>query len=244
MSLTVAYGALITGVLVWLVLVSRFRAKSWEPLPENGESHREQIPPQRIGLWVFLGVITSLFGLFFAAYMMRMGHDELATDWKPFPEPLILWLNTAALILSSVAMQWARGNVAKGDADKTRASLMIAGALSLAFLVGQFLAWRLMIISGYFDPRNPAVAFFYVLTLVHALHVAGGMIVWTRMILRMRTPIVVSDEAHALEVSRRFKLSVELCTTYWHYLLFVWLVLFALLLTHSIDSQIVFDRFC
>jgi cytochrome c oxidase subunit III len=244
MSLTVAYGALITGVIVWLLLVSRFRARSWEPLADTGSAPIEVPPPQRIGLWVFLAVVTSLFGLFIAAFFMRMGHDVRAADWKPFPEPLILWINTGVLIAGSIAMQWARSSVARGDSHRTRTALWIAGAATLAFLVGQFLAWRLMIVSGYFEPRNPAVAFFYVLTLVHALHVLGGLYVWGRMLMRLREPLVAQSDTEALEVRRKFRLSVELCTIYWHYLLFVWLVVFALLLTHSIDSQLMFDRLC
>ena len=245
MSLTFAYGALITGVVVWLILVSRFRARPWEPLATTGDVDPEnRAAPQRIGLWVFLGVVTSLFGLFISAYLMRMGHGTQAADWKPFPEPLILWINTAVLILGSIAMQWARASVSKGDARHTRGGLAAAGVLTIGFLVGQVLAWRLMIISGYFQPQNPAVAFFYLLTLMHALHVLGGLYVWSRMLVRMRAQANIVLESEAIEVRRRFRLSVELCTVYWHYLLFVWLVVFALLLTHSIDSQFVFDRLC
>lgn len=243
MSLTTAYSALVAGILIWLVLVTRFRARPWEPLTTTGDlGEGSRFPPQRIGLWVFLGVATSLFGLFISAFFMRMGHDVVASDWKPFPEPLILWINTAVLVLGSIAMQWARSAVAKGDARTTRNALLAAGVLTLAFLVGQVLAWRLMIISGYFQPHNPAVAFFYLLTLMHALHVIGGMYVWGRMLVRMRKQ--PEQPSEALEIRHRFRLSVELCTTYWHYLLFVWIVVFALLLTHSIDSEFVFDRLC
>lgn len=245
MSLTVAYGALFTGIVVWLLLVSRFRARSWEALPAVADVDPEhRIPPARVGLWVFLAVVTSLFALFISAFFMRMGHDGVAADWQPFPEPLILWINTAVLIFGSVAMQWARACVSKGDGKRTRDALKVAGVMTLAFLVGQVLAWRLMIISGYFQPHNPAVAFFYLLTLMHALHVIGGMYVWSRMLLRMRAQAREKHSDQALELTRRFRLSVELCTVYWHYLLFVWLVVFALLLTHSIDSQFVFDRLC
>jgi cytochrome c oxidase subunit 3 len=69
--------------------------------------------------------------------------------------------------------------------------------------------------------RNPAVAFFYVLTAIHGLHLLGGLLVWSRTLLRMWTPRV-----ELIEV----RLSVELCSVYWHYLLLVWLVLFGLLL--------------
>jgi heme/copper-type cytochrome/quinol oxidase subunit 3 len=64
------------------------------------------------------------------------------------------------------------------------------------------------------------------------------------MLLRMRAQKIELSAAEAIDVRRRFRLSIELCTVYWHYLLFVWLVVFALLLTHSIDSQFVFDRLC
>ena len=40
--------------------------------------------PARVGLWVFLAVITSLFGLFVSAYYMRLsGHHGSgpAHDW-------------------------------------------------------------------------------------------------------------------------------------------------------------------
>lgn len=241
MSLTVAYAALITGVVVWLVLVSKLRVKSWEPQAAGvGANATSGMAPQRVGLWIFLAVVTSLFALFISAYYMRMGHGEqMAPDWKPFPEPLILWINTALLILGSVAMQAAKAAVTRGEADRTRQALIAGGVLTLAFLVGQFLAWRLMITSGYFMPRNPAVAFFYLLTFVHALHLFGGLYVWGRTVMRMR-----AQDGEPLEVRQKFQLSVELCTVYWHYLLVVWLVLFALLLSHSIDSEFVFERLC
>jgi cytochrome c oxidase subunit 3 len=224
--------------------VSRLRARSWEPLAESGEDRFESTPPQRIGLWIFLAVVTSLFGLFVAAFFMRMGHDALATDWKPFPEPLILWINTGVLIGASIAMQWARSSMSRDDSSRARAALLAAGGLTLAFLVGQFLAWRLMIVTGYFDPRNPAVAFFYVLTIAHALHMLGGVYVWTRLWVRWHEPLAAHRSSEPHVVRRNVRLSVELCAVYWHYLLFVWLVVFALLLTHSIDSQFVFDRLC
>ena len=127
MSLTVAYGALIAGVIVWLLLVTRFRSRPWEFAAAGGElDPGQRLPSARIGLWVFLGVVTSLFALFISAFFMRMGHEAVASDWKPFPEPLILWINTAVLILGSVAMQWARSCVSKGDTERTRAALTVA----------------------------------------------------------------------------------------------------------------------
>lgn len=222
MSLTVAYGALITGVVVWLILVRKLSAKSWETAGAPVEAG-ERFPPARVGLWVFLAVISSLFALFISAYYMRMGHGhEVSADWSAVSEPLVLWLNTLLLILGSIAMQWARAQLAHGDVARTRDGMLLGGLLTLAFLGGQLYAWREIRTAEFFTMSSPAIAFFYLLTAVHGAHLLGGLYVWAKTLLRARR-----KDVEAIDV----RLSVELCTVYWHYLLFVWLVLFALLLS-------------
>jgi cytochrome c oxidase subunit 3 len=68
---------------------------------------------------------------------------------------------------------------------------------------------------------NPANAFFYLLTAVHGLHILGGLYVWARSTAKVWTGASADT----------VRLSIELCTVYWHYLLLVWLVLFGLLLS-------------
>jgi cytochrome c oxidase subunit III len=224
-SLTIAYVALATGVVVWLVLVRLLSTKSWEPQPAtNVEASEHRLASARVGLWAFLAVVTSLFALFVSAYYMRMGGhgDVVVHDWNPLPEPGVLWLNTVILILASVAMQMARTAVARGQRERTWTGLLIGGLLTLAFLAGQFYAWRILRQAEFFTPANPAIAFFYLLTAVHGLHLLGGLFVWSRTLNRMR-----DKEVELIDV----KLSVELCSVYWHYLLLVWLGLFAVLLS-------------
>jgi len=229
MSLTVAYLALATGIAVWAVLVTRLRAKPWE-VPAEGvsDNSRFSVSAKRIGLWIFLAVVTSLFCLFLSAYYMRMGQHAghgspmAAGDWHAIRDPSILWINTALLILGSVTMQSARAAVAKSQVEQTRLRLFAAGLLTVAFLIGQWLAWREIRYSEFFTPLNPAVAFFYVLTAVHALHLLGGLFVWARTLVRsLRKDVELID----------VRLSVELTSVYWHYLLLVWLGLFAVLLS-------------
>ena len=228
MSLTVAYFALATGIVVWAVLVTRFRAKPWELATGAPAGQGFAVSPKRVGLWVFLAVITSLFCLFISAYYMRMGahapHDTPASaaDWAAIRDPSILWFNTLLLIVGSVAMQSARVSVTRGQVQQTRVRLFAAGLLTIAFLIGQWLAWRELRYSELFSPVNPAVAFFYVLTAVHGLHLAGGLVVWARTLRRsLRKDVELID----------VRLSVELTSVYWHYLLLVWLGLFAVLLS-------------
>lgn len=225
MTLGAAYGALSAGALLWAFLVSRLRARSWETKGATGALHEggaTNLTPGRIGLWTFLGVITSLFGLFLTAYHMRMMDGMEHGDWVHFPVTRILWVNTAILMLGSVAMEWARRAAERDARDAMRTRLIVGGLLTGAFLIGQAFAWGQVRGSAYFSPANPAVAFFYLLTAVHGLHLIGGLAVWVRTVGKLLAP---ADKA------KDVRQTVVLCTIYWHYLLLVWLVLFGLMLS-------------
>ena len=154
-----------------------------------------------------------------------MGHGPAAgvapIDWRPLTEPRVLWLNTALLVLGSVSMQWARHAADRGDAARTQIAWLCGGVFAAAFIVGQGIAWRQLQAAGAYAASNPANAAFYLLTGLHAAHLIGGLVAWVRTSLRMfRADSTVEST----------RLSVELCTVYWHFLLLVWLVLFGLLL--------------
>jgi cytochrome c oxidase subunit 3 len=223
-SVSFAFIAILVGLVVWGLLVRRLTSRPWEThgAPDDtGHGGAISVPPAKIGLWVLLAVISSLFGLFISAYYMRMGHAH--GDWNPVALPRVLWLNTALLGLSSVGMQAARGAVRRGQTDRVRVGLIASGLFAAAFLVGQLWAWSQLNASGYFLGA-PAAAFFYLLTAVHGLHLLGGLFVWGKTMVRMMPASVEAIDVRS---------SVELCTVYWHYLLIVWLVLFAVLLSTS-----------
>jgi len=213
----------IMAVVVWWLARQTVNVQPWteqrttEMVQGDGAL---SLPPVKVGLGVFLAVATSLFALLISAYHMRM----IGEDWARMALPRVLWLNTGVLILASVAMQWTRGAARQGQPDRVKSGLIAGGALTFCFLAGQFWAWQQMDASGYFLAANPAYAFFYLLTAVHGLHLLGGLWVWARTTARA----LRGADADAM------RLSVELCTVYWHYLLVVWVVLFAVLLnTHD-----------
>jgi len=173
-------------------------------------------PTKTIGLTTFLAVATSLFALFISAYTLRMQ----LVDWRPLPEPDLLWINTGLLLLASVAYHWTRSQAIKGHGSAVKAGLLTSGMLSILFLAGQLIAWRELSTAGYYLASNPANAFFYLLTAVHGIHLLGGLYVWARSTVK----------AWAGAETESVRLSSELCTVYWHFLLLVWVVLFGLLL--------------
>lgn len=170
----------------------------------------------RVGLWVFMGVVSVLFALFINAYLVRRGHG----DWLPLPEPWQLWLNTALLAASSVALQVARVGARRWRRRLLRGGLLAGGALAIAFLGGQWWAWQELLAGNHPFAANPANSFFYLLTALHGLHLLGGLGAWG----------LTTGRAWWAADPRRARPAVELCATYWHFLFAVWLVLFALLL--------------
>ena len=220
MTITLIFLAGLMGLVVWWLVKQTINVKPWVAdgaLAEDVYPHVLSQPKEKTGLWVFLAVVTSVFCLFISAYAMRM---KLG-DWRPLPEPDLLWLNTGVLVLSSVALQWARLAAKRGRIDSVRLGLHATGVLTLAFMAGQLLAWQQLYELGFFLTSNPANAFFYLITGLHGLHLLGGLVAWGRTTAR------VWRGSDATQV----RLSVELCAVYWHFLLIVWLVLFGLMLS-------------
>lgn len=224
-------------------LLARLTEKSWQTPGAADLADPSEYRPEAafVGLWVYFAVVVVLFGLITTAYLMRMqGHGAAGEhDWTAIPRPDLLWANTTALILTSLSWEAARLALRRGRIERMRAGLIAAGVLGLLFLAGQLAVWRELHDSGYFlagpsfclttwseigqpalhfSSSNPAIAFFYMITSIHGLHIAGGLGAWGRTIERMWT---------GTDMGRL----VDLSAAYWHFLLLVWLAMFALILS-------------
>jgi cytochrome c oxidase subunit 3 len=226
--LTVMLIAMLTGITVWWLLIQRLKDKPWLTqgvIPASQDTVTSSAP--KVGLWAFLAVVSSLFGLFASAYAMRMhGHGGLVS-WQRLDEPSILWVNTLMLVLASGALQIARNRIDKDQLEHGRAHFLAGGLLTVLFLIGQVIAWFQASASGNLGPSSPAYSFFVLLTAAHGLHLVGGLFV----LGRTATYLFRGVDKASVVVRSRLRLSVQLCTTYWHWLLLIWLGLFALLLS-------------
>jgi cytochrome c oxidase subunit 3 len=222
MTIALIFMAILMIVVAWWLLKQTADTQPWQaneldPAMEGYSGRSFHKPERKLGLFVFLAVVTSLFSLFISAYMMRM---ELG-DWRPLTDPNLLWWNTGALVFSSVALQWARISAERGKIIAVRYGLLAGGFFAFVFMAGQWLAWQQLNSQGHFVYSNPANAFFYLITGLHALHLFGGLVVWCITTLKL---------LNGAELSR-VRLSIELCAVYWHYLLLIWIILFGLLLS-------------
>jgi cytochrome c oxidase subunit 3 len=156
-----------------------------------------------------------LFFLLIVAYAGRMAFE----DWRPGPELGLLWFNSFTLLASSIALQYAVYSARRSLEREAWRGLLAAGALGAVFLVGQLAAWLQLRSLGDYGLTLPSVAFFYLITGLHAAHLAGGLVAWG----------MITAKAWAIGDVASVRSNLELCCIYWHFMLVVWLMLFGLL---------------
>ena len=177
--------------------------------------------PIRTGVWVGLATVAMMFAAFTSAAVVRKGS---ADDWQHILLPSILYFNTAVLVLSSVTLEIARRKVlvyARGENASQIIPLAWLGstlALGLVFVVGQFVAWSQLKAQGVYLATSPTSSFFYVLTVVHAVHVLGGLGGLTRVILK--------TSGHVFTLRRS---TLDGTAYYWHFMGALWIYLLLLL---------------
>lgn len=176
-------------------------------------------PPASTGIWVVLAAIGMSFAALTSALVVRKGGSN---DWRHFTLPSILYFNTLVLLASSVSLEISRKRVANfmaagraGIANPARWLYLTLG-LGLAFVGGQYAAWRELNAQGLYLATNPASSFFYVFTAAHALHLIGGLGGLVRVIFKVNN---ASLRRATLDATSR----------YWHFMDVLWVYLLLLL---------------
>jgi cytochrome c oxidase subunit 3 len=177
----------------------------------------------RTALRFFLAVVSVIFFLFIITFLSRSQYPDFealaGAPWQPFTDASRLWFNTAILACASLALQLGLGGARKGKLNAAVVGISAAVFFTVFFLLAQLDLWQYLQSMGFYINGNPANSYFYLLTAVHGLHLVGGLVVLANVVFRQlhdSSPTVLSAP-------------LQLCTTYWHFLLAVWLVLFALL---------------
>jgi cytochrome c oxidase subunit 3 len=167
------------------------------------------------GIWIALFAITMSFAAFTSALFIR----QASSDWTHIAAPRILFLSTAVLLVSSLLMEASRRELEGKPGPQINEQskrLVLVGLtvfLGLAFVAGQYLAWRNLAAQGMYLATNPNSSFFYLLTGVHALHVLGGIAALLYLFIQL-----------AVQRSVRRNL-LRGVVVYWHFMAALWLYL-------------------
>ncbi len=195
----------------------------------------------RLGLICAIATVSMVFVSLTSAYVVRRGlptfDDSSRTyfrDWGSVQLPwLLLAINTALLLISSLTMERARRNITRSAAlapvrslpgislgdERSFPWLGVTVVLGFGFLIGQWIAWGELKGRGFFVNTNPNSSFVYLLTAAHAVHLAGGVIalLWAGATSLLHRPIE----------GRR--IVVDVTAWYWHFMAVLWIYVFALI---------------
>lgn len=172
-----------------------------------------RIEPARLALWIFLASEALLFaGLIGAFLFLETASGGHAGDGGVLSIPLA-GAATGLLILSS----WTATRMERAtDRGGLLRWWLLTMFLGISFLALQVHEYRVLIEAG-IEPRQGLYwSGFFLLTAVHGLHVAAGLLALAWYGVR------------ALRVGRP-TLSLELSSVYWHFVDAVWILLFFLL---------------
>ncbi|MCS6924025.1 MAG: cytochrome c oxidase subunit 3 [Fimbriimonadales bacterium] len=180
----------------------------------SGEPPFDRFQAARLGLYIFLGALTTMFGALAVLYLLR-------TPARPdfaFQLPRLSWFSTAIILLSSIPCQMALNAARAGNQRgvwRGMALTLLLGALFLALQVG---SWGEIARQLQGAPAHFFSAMFYVISATHGLHLLGGL-------------VFVSYLLYQAQVRQAVNLSyVELGAIYWHFLGILWAALFGVML--------------
>ena len=172
--------------------------------------------PKKFAMWLFIVTVVMIFAALTSAYIVRQAEG----NWVYFDLPYLFWVNTAIIMVSSATMQWAYSSAKRDNLESDKTATTITSILGVAFMVGQFLAWKDLVANRIHFIGNPSGSFVYVLSGLHAAHVIGGVVFL----------LILLGSALSLKVHSKNLNQIEMCATYWHFLGGLWLYLFLFML--------------
>ena len=196
------------------------------------DSLARQHATARLGMWIFLASESLLFAALFALYAAyRFVYPAEFHAAAAHANVLLGTINTYILLTSSLTVALSIDATKRGHRRRALGLLAVTILLGVAFEVlkgveyGEHLANGIAP-GGYYTfaalPAHGAVLYvtlYYLMTGLHALHVAGGLcaLAWLWVLL------------YRGRITPDSYLSLELGGLYWHLVDFVWIFLWPLL---------------
>lgn len=187
---------------------------------QSMQPEQPQLPlsmhPKKFIVWLFIVSIVMMFAGWTSSYIVALAdgagqHVEL---------PSLFTVTTVLLVLSSVSMHAAFISAKKDNISQVRLFTGLTFLLGIGFLAGQWMGFGQLVDNDvYFVNGSTIDSFTYVLPFMHGLHIIAGLILLT----------IVLVKAFRYKVHSKNMLSMEICTTFWHFLDVLWLYLFLFL---------------
>jgi cytochrome c oxidase subunit III len=180
-------------------------------------NHRVPTRAQTVGMWLFLAALTMLFGATLVGYFVvriRQGATIQALQL-----PRTLWLSTALMLAGSVTIHFALDAARRERQQELRRHLVMTCIFAGLFVIVQTPA-LMTLLRQHKQMAVTQHVFLYglifVLILVHALHVLGGLIGLG----------VTTAHAFQGQYDHENYVGVKSAAMYWHFLDGVWIIMY------------------
>jgi len=188
----------------------------------------QQRPPQQFMLYLGFSGSSLVFLVFAILYTMLKG----TPGWIAFYLPPIFWISTGLILASSLTLRLA--NLAFVNDKFSRYKWLMAATLGLGilFMITQIAGWRTMVQDGIVMNKSTAGAFLYIISGLHLIHVLGGIIFLSILLIQALKRTTYID-SFIYSVNPPNQLRLRLVTQYWHYVDILWMLLFVFFLYHQ-----------
>ncbi|MES2704115.1 MAG: cytochrome c oxidase subunit 3 [Bacteroidota bacterium] len=195
---------------------------------------RKKIHPHKFAMWVAMGSISMMFAGLTSAYVVR----ESQGNWRYYNLPMVFWLSTAAIVISSLTM--ILGTRAFKNRQMPRFRMLITATLIFGILFGvlQYAGFYQLyhqlqqvringqVLNEATTVRvngNPSESFLFIIAGLHLVHLAGGIIAL----------LIVFFRAFRTRVKTYNATGLEIVGSYWHFVDILWLYLFVFFLANQ-----------
>jgi cytochrome c oxidase subunit 3 len=163
--------------------------------------------------------MTMMFAGLTSAFVV----SKSRADWlKDFQLPTAFYFSTVVIICCSVTFHLAKKAIAKDNQSATTKYLLATLAFGIGFVVLQFVGFGQIVENGYYftgAASSITTTFLYIVTVVHLLHLAGGLI----------SLLIIIYNHFKQKYNSTQTLGIELGAMYWHFLDLLWVYLFLFL---------------
>ena len=176
-------------------------------------TQRKKIHPHKFTLWVAIASIIMMFAGLTSAYVVKGS----LPGWSTIEIPKLFYYSTAVILLSSVSVQMALKAFKERNMPQYRRLITVTAVLGISFISMQGIGFMQLWDRGLtFEGSAGAGQFLYIIFGLHALHVVGGVIAL----------IIMFIKAYSARIRNYDPVSIELASTYWHFVDALWIYLF------------------
>jgi cytochrome c oxidase subunit 3 len=183
----------------------------------------EKLHPHKMLLYL------SIFGSCLIFLFMIIGHISSkpdADDFIRFKFPRAFIVSLVLLLLSSFSISKVLPAYLKDDMKTLKWYLGVTLFLGISFTMSQYIGWYELKQSGIYFSGKAAGSYLYVISGLHILHLAGGLVFLTLMYTHISR--IARDPVKTLiMVTNPYeRIRIEMLTIYWHFVDIIWVCLF------------------